>query len=150
MKYTLLSIIMVITVISCGDNDNKSDTREYYNSPISEIEIETTGGGERFMTIVHGSDGYVIDVTSINYSTVSYTIPVDASDGEVYNKIDGIFNKSLDLYDESYTPSDAQTGSWTDVTLYYQSGEKVKISNVSAGDSVSCIYEFVDKEVSSM
>ncbi len=136
-------IIFAFAVLSCDRH------YPYPDEDIRQMIWDTGGGGDLRFEIEPDAENFDITVTRCNFVPVSREIVLTSRDGDVHALVESIFDKSRNLYNDTYIPAGA-TGTWTSITLVFESGRELTIDNIAVqGGDLLLLYEFVDDRMSS-
>jgi hypothetical protein len=109
---------------------------------ITQLNWDTSGGGDLHFSIVPNAASYRIDVEQYSFQPMELTIDLTPQDGAVFTLVDDIFNERVDVNDYTFVPGGA-TGTWTSITLVYSEGEPDEIDNIDMSTDMGGLYQFV-------
>tara|TARA_B100000809_G_scaffold263252_2_gene316049 strand:- start:798 stop:1256 length:459 start_codon:yes stop_codon:yes gene_type:complete len=151
MKNYLVCFLGFLLLVSCKTLDNKSSTDLTNDkAKIISINFNTTGGGDIQFKISPTNSEYKINIIRYRYTSASVEISIsENTNTELHGLLSKIFSKEIDIRDEVYKPEDP-TGTWTTVTVNYDTQEAVKITNVVVNNKLSVLYDYIENESKSI
>jgi preprotein translocase subunit SecD len=144
MKNYLFLIFGFLFLISCNvlkkNNPsalNKNDTK------IISLKFDTSGGGDIQFKISPANNEYKINITRYQFASVIREINVSKNTNtELHELLNKIFSKEIDIRNEVYEPG-GSTGTWTSVTVNYDTQEAVEIPNIDVNNRLKLLYNYI-------
>jgi len=138
---------ILLWLCSCTEESGTEEVQNQSASPIHEFTWETMGGGQvKFRVTPAGEGAFSVHVREHNFKAVGKDLNLTSADGEAYQVVKQIFDGTLDLRQETFTPRGA-TGSWTSITVATADGKSVTIKNISPGGRLLPLGQFIDTKL---
>ena len=151
MKNSLVFVFGFLLLVSCNILDKKSSTDLTNDKTnIISIDFNTLGGGDIQFKISPIKSDYKINVTRYQYTSASVEISIsEETNTELQVLLNSIFSKELDIRNEVYNPQD-QSGSWTTVTISYDTQEDFEVKNVIVNSRLRVLYDYIKNNLKSI
>lgn len=150
MRNIILIFLSVLFLFSCSSGNSNQfsvdQNTKYYDSEIEQLLWSTRGGGSINFEISRRNGNFDIMVSEYKFQGVNIPIRLTMDSANVHTLVDDIFDKSLDLFDETFVPY-GLTGTWTSISLIYANGKTVEIKNIKAYSRLHIIPDFIDRHM---